>query len=222
MGRVPRHGGNDFVELEPHAAAMPSLIVFIAPLALAAASPHAPAPRTEQANPAAAEDSAELPDWALEWSYSAAAPMPLAPEGRTVWSRIADAFRAPSAEQVRIEQRLTVRIAPRSVSRELLADLPIAPLATRFKERKVGKCLAIKGIAAVQIGANDRLLLFMRDQRLIGASLEKACEARDFYSGFYVDRNGDGKLCVDRDMLHSRSGSTCTVSRLRELVALNR
>jgi len=194
----------------------------LAPLALAAASPHAPAPSGQPTPEADVVNSAELPDWALESSYTTVAPVPLAPEGRTVWSRIAEAFRAPSAEQVRIEQRLTVRIAPRSISRELLADLPAAPLATRFRERKVGKCLSVKGIAGVQIGADDRLLLFMRDRRLIGASLEKACSARDFYSGFYVDRGGDGKLCVDRDMLHSRSGSTCTVSRLRELVAVEK
>ena len=196
---------------------MPSLIVTLAPLALAAASPHAP---REDAVPV--EQSAPLPEWTLEWSYTAPAPLPLAPEGKTVWRNIADAFRTPGANQVRIEQRLTVRIAPRSLSREMLADLPAAPLASRFKERKVGKCVAVKGIAGVQIGADDRLLLFMRDQRVIGASLEKACAARDFYSGFYLDRGGDGKLCVDRDMLHSRSGSACTVSRLRELVAVRK
>lgn len=196
---------------------MPSLIVTLAPLALAAASPHAP---REPEPPVAVEDAAPLPEWTLEWSYTAPAPLiPLAPEGRTVWSTIADAFRAPSAEQVRIEQRLTVRIAPRSLSRELLADLPAAPLASRFKERKVGKCLTVKGIAGVQIGGDNKLLLFMRDQRLIGASLEKACAARDFYSGFYVDRGGDGKLCVNRDMIRSRSGMTCTVTKLRQLVA---
>jgi len=203
---------------------MPSLIVTLAPLALAAASPHASAFQGAPASPTAAgEEPATLPDWTLEWAYTApAAPMSFAPEGRTVWSRIADAFRTPSTNQVRIEQRLTVRIAPRSLSRDILADLPAMPLASRFKERKVGKCLSIKGIAGVQIGADDRLLLFMRDQRLIGANLEKACAARDFYSGFYLDRGGDGKLCVDRDMLHSRSGSACTVSRLRELVALEK
>jgi hypothetical protein len=53
---------------------------------------------------------------------------------------------------------------------------------------------------------------------MLSAELEKACRARDFYSGFYVDRNADGQLCVDRDRLHSRSGSDCSVSRLRELV----
>ncbi len=200
---------------------MPSLIVTLAPLVLAAAGPHAAAPLDEAPDMAATEVG-EMPEWALEWSYSTVAPLPLAPEGRTVWSRIAEAFRAPSAEQVRIEQRVTVRIAPRSLSRQMLADLPTAPLATRFKERKVGKCLSVKGIAGVQIGQDDRLLLFMRDRRLIGASLEKACSARDFYSGFYVDRGGDGKLCVDRDMLHSRSGSTCTVRKLRELVAVEK
>ena len=201
---------------------MPSLIVILVPLALAAASPHAPAPTRALASEPAADEFVALPEWTLEWSYTAPATLPLAPEGKTVWSNIADAFRAPVAQQVRIEQRLTVRIAPRSLSRELLADLPAAPLASRFKERKIGKCVAVKGIAGVQIGADDRLLLFMRDQRVIGASLEKACAARDFYSGFYLDRGGDGKLCVDRDMLHSRSGSACTVSRLRELVAVKK
>lgn len=202
---------------------MPSLIVTLAPLALAAASPHASTPPGQALSDAAAPEAVEIPEWAVEWSYSTAAASSIAAtQGRTIWSRIADAFRAPRAEQVRIEQRVTVRIAPRSLSRQMLADLPVAPLATRFRERKVGKCVPVKGIAGVQIGTDDRLLLFMRDRRLIGANLEKACSARDFYSGFYVDRGGDGKLCVDRDMLHSRSGSTCTVRKLRELIAVEK
>ncbi|HUQ14174.1 MAG TPA: hypothetical protein VM055_07865 [Novosphingobium sp.] len=165
---------------------MSSLLVFLAPLALAAAAPQ-PEP-------------------------TAAAP--------PLWTEIFEAFVSPAAHQVRIEQRVVVRVAPRVPAREMLAALPPAPLASRFKERKVGKCLALGGIAGVQIDrADDRLLLFMRDQRLIAASLEKACAARDFYSGFYVERSGDGQLCIDRDTLHARTGTTCSVSKLRQLVA---
>ena len=192
---------------------MSSLMVFIAPLVLAAASPQAAAP--------AAQPQVE---YEVEWSLSAVSLpgyVPLAPEGKGVWNTVADSFRADPAEQVRIEQRLVIRIIPVGPQREMLADLPRAPLASRFSERKIGKCLRVAGIAGVQIGSDDRLMLFMRDQRLIGASLDKACRAREFYSGFYVERSRDGKLCVDRDMIHSRSGTSCSVSRLRQLVAVD-
>lgn len=175
---------------------MSSLLVFIAPLMLAAAAPESAGPLAEPITAAEEENG-----------------------GWAVWRLIAEAFRAPQAEQVSIEQRVVIRISPLGAQREMLADLPRAPLATKFRERKVGRCVSVSGIAGVQIEADDRLLLFMRDQRLIGASLEKACRARDFYSGFYVARNADGQLCVDRDMIHARSGASCSVSKLRQLVA---
>ena len=173
---------------------MSSLMAFIAPLVLAAAAP-------QSAAPLATERAAEADE-----------------EGWAVWRLIAEAFQSPVVEQVRIERRVTIRVAPLGPHREFLADLPSAPLATRFRERKVGKCVPVAGIAGVQIAGDDRLLLFMRDQRLIGANLEKACRAREFYSGFYIAKNGDGRLCVDRDMIHARSGASCSVSKLRQLV----
>ena len=197
---------------------MSSLMAFLAPLVLAAAAPQAAAP-----GESGSVDQADA-GWSIEWSY-AALPVPAMlaapPEGRAVWREIADAFRSLPAEQVRIEQRMIIRITPLGPTREMLADLPQAPLAPRFRERKVGKCVPVAGIAGVQIGGDDRLMLFMRDQRMIGVSLAKACRARDFYSGFYLERNDDGRLCVDRDMIHSRSGASCSLSRLRQLVAID-
>ena len=199
---------------------MSSQLAFLIPLMLAAAAP--PAASSESlGEPAPVEF--DVGEWAIEWSFTAL-PLPAAiaaPEGRAVWSDIADAFRSVPAEQVRIEQRLIIRISPLGPTREMLAALPRAPLASRFREKKVGKCVPVAGIAGVQIGGDDRLMLFMRDQRMIGASLEKACRARDFYSGFYLERNGDGRLCVDRDMIHSRSGASCSLSRLRQLIAID-
>ena len=193
---------------------MSSLMAFLAPLVFAAAAPQA-------------ADSVSEPgstEWVIEWTYAAIAPpefLTAPPDGRAGWSDVADAFRSAPAEQVRIERRMTIRIAPLGPAREMLVDLPEAPLASRFRERKVGKCVPIAGIAGVQIGGDDRLMLFMRDQRMIGVSLAKACRARDFYSGFYLEQNGDGRLCVDRDMIHSRSGASCSLSRLRQLVAID-
>ena len=200
---------------------MSSLLAYAIPLFLAAAAPQ-PAAHAESPGESA-RVGPEGGEWTIEWSYSAL-PLPhgiAAPEGRAVWSDMADAFRSAPARQVRIEQRTVIRITPFGVTREMLSALPQAPLAPRFRERKVGKCVAVAGIAGVQIGGDDRLMLFMRDQRMIGASLEKACRARDFYSGFYLERSGDGQLCVNRDMIHSRSGASCSLSRLRQLVAID-
>lgn len=126
----------------------------------------------------------------------------------------------PLVRQVRIEQRVTIRIAPRdpAIRPSMLAQMAPASAPARLTERKMGKCVAVSGIAAVQPDAG-RLLLFMRDQRLVSASLEKACSARDFYKGFYLERTGDGLLCVERDKLHSRAGASCEISKMRQLVA---
>ncbi|MGX7951792.1 hypothetical protein ACWPM1_04420 [Tsuneonella sp. HG249] len=124
----------------------------------------------------------------------------------------------PLANQVRIEQRVTIRIAPRdpAIRPSMLPEMSLtAP--PRVIERKIGKCVPVSGIAAVQPDGG-RLLLFMRDQRLVAASLEKACRARDFYRGFYLERTGDGLLCIERDKLHSRAGASCEVSKIRQLV----
>ncbi|WP_379921084.1 hypothetical protein [Erythrobacter sp. R86502] len=124
------------------------------------------------------------------------------------------------SRQVRIEQRVVVRIAPQSAvtRRSLLADVPQRAVAPRFEERDKEKCVPLDGIAGVQTGSGNRLVLYLRDRRMISVSLEKSCRARDFYSGFYVEKNKDGRLCVDRDKLQSRTGARCEVDTMRQLV----
>lgn len=100
----------------------------------------------------------------------------------------------------------------------MFIGIPDEDVASHFTERKVGKCLAIGGIGGVQPDRGSRLLLYMRDRRLIVAELERSCRAKDFYSGFYLARTPDGQLCVDRDTLLSRSGMNCKLTRLRQLV----
>ena len=134
-----------------------------------------------------------------------------------------EGWAAPDAGQVRIEQRVTIRITPRA------APMPMAPTmfdqdqlegggGPRFSERKLGKCLPIAGIAGVQPAPSDRLLLIMRDQRMITAQLGKGCRSRDYYSGFLVAKNADGMICTGRDALLSRSGANCQVHTFRQLV----
>lgn len=137
-----------------------------------------------------------------------------------IFQLIARGVQAPVENQVRIEQRLTIRISPRPRPMEptMLMDLPSRPLPSRQAERDIGRCLPISGIAGVQVSNDNRLILFMRDRRIVSAALERACSARDYYSGFYVERNSDGQICVSRDSLLSRSGANCKLSRIRQLV----
>lgn len=139
-----------------------------------------------------------------------------------VWQRLAESFRDTDAAQVRIEQHIIWRITPMpGPAREsLMAIAPTAPAAPRLVERKMGDCIQMSAIAGGQPQRGSRLLLFLRDRRLVAADLEKACSARDFYSGFYVDKpNADGRLCADRDRILARSGARCEISSFRLLVA---
>jgi len=127
------------------------------------------------------------------------------------------------AQQVRIEERVIIRIAPSApATRERLRELmPRRPARqTSFQEEKLDGCIPVAAIAAVQPAEQNRLLLFMRDRRVLSAALERACSAEDFYSGFYVERRDDGQLCSRRDKLQSRAGASCRVTQLNRLVAV--
>ncbi len=129
---------------------------------------------------------------------------------------------APAAQQVRIEQSITIRINPRAAPMPnvatLVAESADGGAEPRFYEHKAGKCLPLGAIAAVQPLSDDRLLLMLRDSRMFAAKLAKGCQAREFYSGFIVKRNADGQVCASRDELLSRTGASCQVRGFSQLV----
>ncbi|MEO5599182.1 MAG: hypothetical protein ABIQ66_11240, partial [Novosphingobium sp.] len=142
---------------------------------------------------------------------------------------ITDAFRPQSANQVRLEQHIVIRIAPaappepprpvvRPDARRNFASDMASRGAIGMEERGMGKCVPVSGVMSVQISAENRLILFMRDQRIVSAALAKGCGARDFYSGFYVERSADGMMCSGRETLRSRTGASCKLGKLRQLV----
>lgn len=149
--------------------------------------------------------------------------LPLQPSGARRWLSFDNASHVPEARQVRIEQRVIVRISPRNPyqRQSLVADLPDSPAPPQLVERKMDDCIDVSKIAGVQTTRDNRLLLYLRDRRLVSASLEKSCRARDYYSGFYVEPNDDGRICIRRDKLLSRSGANCEIDRMRQLVASN-
>ncbi|KRA83068.1 hypothetical protein [Altererythrobacter sp. Root672] len=188
---------------------MNSFAFLLAPLALllpavAAGLPDASTPQSETARATPEAESAPV---GLE--SPAAAPF-----------RVLDnARKTPTENQVRIEQRVIVRIAPSSPRTVARSMDRIAEDTDRFEEERVGDCVPIGAIAAVQPANNNRLLFFMRDRRVLSAALERSCNSEDYYLGFYVERSGDGQLCSRRDKLQSRAGASCRFTKLSRLVA---
>ena len=138
-----------------------------------------------------------------------------------VWQRLAQGFLPAEARQVHIEQHIIWRITPMPgpARATMMPVVPATPSPPQMVERKMGKCLPMSWIAGGRPQGDSRLLLFLRDRRLVAANLEKACSAREFYSGFYVDKpDPDGRLCADRDRILSRSGARCQISSFRLLV----
>jgi hypothetical protein len=132
----------------------------------------------------------------------------------------AEAF-GPVQHQVRIERRVIVRITPfsaRRASSEMSIPAPqAAPRNFTAATEVKGGCIPLSEVAGVQLGEGRRLLLFMRDRRVITASFERSCPVQGFYSGFYVERPADGMLCAGRERLHARSGADCTLGSFAEL-----
>jgi len=153
-----------------------------------------------------------------------AAPVDKNAEGAalSVWQVLSDGFRPSDAAQARIEQHIIWRISPMpGPSRDnLTAFAAQAQAAPRMSERKMAGCIPMNWIAGGQAQGGSRLLLFLRDRRMVAADLERACSARDFYSGFYVDKpDADGRICAGRDRILARSGARCSISSFRLLVA---
>ena len=126
------------------------------------------------------------------------------------------------AHQVSIESHIAIRISPAGPGTAgdaaMIVSIEHHTASTRFAERKIGNCLAVSAIGAVRGGDERHLLLFMRDDSIVSAELQKACQAREFYSGFYVARNTDGRICVGRDALQARTGANCKLRKIRALV----
>lgn len=122
--------------------------------------------------------------------------------------------------QVRIRERIIIRISPSppDARERLMALQPRRAAGTSYREVAHDGCVRAENIVGVQPTTDNRLLLFMENRNVLAATLDRECTARAFYSGFYLERSEDGRLCVQRDLLQSRAGTSCSVERLTRLV----
>jgi hypothetical protein len=121
--------------------------------------------------------------------------------------------------QVRVEQRIIIRVPRQRTSQASNITTGNArTTAVKYREQKIGKCIMMDRLIGSRPGPDESLELVTRDGALIRAYLGDGCLAREFYAGAYMERPGDGKLCVKRDMLYARTGARCEVDKLRLLL----
>lgn len=145
----------------------------------------------------------------LAFGVSARASGEILPALNTLWQDVRDF-------QMRVEQRIIIRFP----------NQPVSPPAGRadprkaviYNEEKIGRCLMMDRLIASRPGPKNSLELVTRERQLIRAYLGDGCLAREFYAGAYVERSSDGRLCVDRDILHARTGAKCEIDKFRLLV----
>ena len=124
--------------------------------------------------------------------------------------------------QLRIEQRVIIRVPRDRITPA--ASLSAGRTTSRpveYREQKIGKCLIMDRFIASRpgTGSKENLEIVTRDAQVIRAYLGDGCLAREFYAGAYMERPEDGKLCVDRDLVHARTGAKCEIDKFRLLVA---
>lgn len=128
---------------------------------------------------------------------------------------------APAAEpvqwaQVTIRQRSIVRVP---MARGGPAPARIVPDDRTWREKKGPRCVAIRSIRHATILVSGGIDLILADNHRYRAQLERGCRSTGFYSGFYVEPDGDGSLCSGRDELQARSGLSCRIDSFKRLVA---
>lgn len=118
-----------------------------------------------------------------------------------------------------------LQFAQRLIREQIMVRVPVrvrpATPAPRieWEERRGPRCIAARSVGgAARMGPNS-VDLILKDNRRIRAKLERSCPALDYYHGFYVRPNPDGRICADRDVIRSRVGGECEIDAFRLLRA---
>lgn len=109
------------------------------------------------------------------------------------------------------EQR-TIRIPIRPAP-----PVPVPRPVAEWKESRGSKCIARDAIVGATINLPKSVDFILRDRTRQRARLQNSCPALDYYRGFYLKPTADGRICQDRDSVHSRSGGECEIDRFRKL-----
>lgn len=121
-----------------------------------------------------------------------------------------------AAQPASLQQPVT-RLALRN---GVIWRVPVAPRPMRQRitwvERKGPKCISAAAIRGALLSGPEQVDFLLADRNRVRAKFDRDCAALDFYGGFYLQMQ-DEFLCEDRDAIHSRMGSSCTIQKFRNL-----
>jgi hypothetical protein len=107
------------------------------------------------------------------------------------------------------------------VQDELIVRVPVQPRPLlpeiEWVEKKGPKCVPVVAIRRALLSGPEQVDFILANHERIRAQFDEDCPALDFYGGFYLQVEDD-RLCVHRDAVHSRIGSSCRIGRFKRLV----
>lgn len=139
----------------------------------------------------------------------------LAPALLLAAASIGDAPPAGEAEPLVLAQLI---IRERVVIRVPAQPAAATPLKVKWKEKKAPRCLPMSGVGGAAVIEEDSVDLILKGGQRVRARFASSCAALDYYSGFYILPTKDGRICADRDSIHTRAGGECQIARFRLLV----
>lgn len=117
-----------------------------------------------------------------------------------------------------------IQFAQLSIRRQIIIRVPVrqrkaAPKAPKVEWEESGgpDCVEASSIAGAALLGHNSVDLLLRDSRRLRAKLENSCPALDYYYGFYISPNEDGRICADRDVIRSRIGGQCEIESFKRL-----
>jgi hypothetical protein len=104
---------------------------------------------------------------------------------------------------------------------EVILRVPVEPHPLfpeiEWVEKKGPKCVPVGAIRRALLSGSEQVDFILMNRERVRAQFEEDCPALDFYTGFYLQPR-DERLCAHRDAVHSRIGSSCTISKFKQLV----
>lgn len=121
-----------------------------------------------------------------------------------------------AAQPAALQQPVTRLVMKNGV----LWRVPVVPRPPRQRiawvEQRGPRCIATKAIRRAILSSPDQVDFILANRNRVRAKFDDDCDALDFYGGFYLQMQ-DGLLCAERDAVHSRIGSSCTIERFSRL-----
>lgn len=115
-------------------------------------------------------------------------------------------------------QHVTIHVPRVTMTTTIIATaVPLPPRMT-YREKKADECIKTEKVVGFAVQANDSVDFILESGKRLRAKLGASCRVLGFYTGLYVKPHPDGKMCVGRDRLRSRSGTSCGIEEFRHLI----